>query len=295
MDVCVQGNVLEELLGLLKLEKIEENIFRGQSQDLGFGTVFGGQVLGQALSAAYQTVPESRRAHSLHAYFLRQGDDSKPIVYEVDCIRDGKSFTTRRVRAVQKGHAIFSMSASFQVEENGFDHQDKLPEVPGPEGIESELEMSRRVADGIPEKVRDRILCEKPIEIRPVNPIDPFAPQKRPPVKYNWFRAISRMPDDPSAHQYLLAYASDFHLSGTSLYPHGHSYWEPDMQMASLDHAMWFHRPFRMDDWLLYAMHSPNASGARGLSFGKVYTRDGTLVASVAQEGLIRYWAMRRK
>ncbi|MCD4715792.1 MAG: acyl-CoA thioesterase II [Desulfobacterales bacterium] len=291
MSSFVEGNVLEELLKLLKLEKIEENIFRGQSQDLGFGTGFGGQVRGQALSAASQTVPETRQAHSLHAYFLRQGDATKPIVYDVDCIRDGKSFTTRRVRAIQKARAIFSMSASFQIQETGFDHQDTAPEVSGPDGIESELEMSHRVADRIPEKVRDRILCEKPIEIRPVNPINPFAPEKKKPVKYNWFKAISQMPDDPAAHQYLLAYASDFHLVGTSLYPHGHSFWEQDMQTASLDHAMWFHRDFRMDDWLLYVMHSPNASGARGLSFGRVYTMDGKLVASVAQEGLIRYYA----
>ena len=179
MNTCIEGNVLEELLELLKLEKIEENIFRGQSQDLGFGAVFGGQVLGQALSAAYQTVNETRQAHSLHAYFLRHGDATKPIVYEVDCIRDGKSFTTRRVRAVQNGRAIFSMSASFQIEEPGFEHQDTAPEVRGPEGLESELEMAQKVADRIPEKVRDRILCEKPIEIRPVNPINPFAPEKK--------------------------------------------------------------------------------------------------------------------
>jgi acyl-CoA thioesterase II len=291
MSSFVEGNVLEELLKLLKLEKIEENIFRGQSQDLGFGTVFGGQVLGQALSAASQTVPETRQAHSLHAYFLRQGDATKPIVYDVDCIRDGKSFTTRRVRAIQKGRAIFSMSVSFQIQETGFDHQDTAPEVSGPDGIESDLEMSRKVADRIPEKVRDRILCEKPIEIRQVNPINPFAPEKKKPIKYNWFRAISQMPEDPAVHQYLLAYASDFHLVGTSLYPHGHSFWEQEMQMASLDHAIWFHRDFRMDDWLLYVMHSPNASGARGLNFGRVYTLDGKLVASVAQEGLIRYRA----
>jgi acyl-CoA thioesterase-2 len=295
MNTCVEGNVLEELLGLLRLEKIEENIYRGQSQELGFGTVFGGQVLGQALSAAYQTVPETRRAHSLHAYFLRHGDDTKPIVYEVDCIRDGKSFTTRRVRAVQKGRAIFSMSASFQIEEPGFDHQASAPEVPGPDGIESELEMARKVANKIPEGIRERILCDKPIEIRQVNPINPFAPEKMEPVKYNWFRAISRMPDDSAVHQYLLAYASDFYLSATSLYPHGHSYWEQDMQMASLDHAMWFHRDFRMDDWLLYAMYSPNASRARGLSFGEVYTRGGRLVATVAQEGLVRYWPLKSR
>ena len=289
MSVCIEGNVLEELLKLLKLEKIEENIFRGQSQDLGYGSVFGGQVLGQALSAAYQTVPQERRAHSLQAYFLRSGDAAKPIVYDVDCIRDGKSFTTRRVVAIQKGRAIFSMSASFQVDEPGFEHFEKAPTVPGPEGIESELQFATRIAAHIPDPIREKIMCRKPIEIRPVNPINPFAPEKREPVRYTWFKAIDKLPDDPSVHQYLLAYASDFGLVVTSLYPHGHSFWEPAMQVASLDHAMWFHREFRMDDWLLYAMASPNACKARGLNNGRIYTREGKLVASVTQEGLIRY------
>ncbi len=289
MSVCVQGNVLEELLKLLKLEKIEQNIFRGPSQDLGFGNVFGGQVLGQALSAASQTVTAERRAHSLHAYFMRPGVATKPIVYTVDCIRDGKSFTTRRVVAVQNGRAIFFMSASFQIDEPGFDHQDEAPRVPGPEGLEPDIVLTRRLADKIPAGIRDKILCEKPIEIRQVNPVDPFAPRKMVPKKYVWFKAIDRMPDDFAAHQYMLAYASDFNLVATALYPHGHTYWEPDIQAASLDHAMWFHRDFRMDDWLLYAMDSPNACKARGLSLGKIYTRDGRLVAMVAQEGLIRY------
>ena len=287
-DECVEENVLAELLRLLRLEKIEENLFRGQSQDLGFGAVFGGQVLGQALSAAYQTVPEGRRAHSLHGYFLRGGDAQKPIVYNVDCIRDGRSFTTRRVVALQKGHAIFNMAVSFQAAESGFDHQSSAPQVPGPQGITPELELAMRIADRIPESIRDKILCKKPIEIRPVNPINPFAPEKRDPQRFVWFKAIDKLPDDPMVHQYLLAYASDFSLVGTSLYPHGHSFWEPQMQVASLDHAMWFHRDFRMDDWLLYAMESPNAFGARGLNNGRVYTRAGKLVASVTQEGLIR-------
>ena len=291
MSVCIEDNVLEELLLLLKLEKIEENIFRGPSQDLGFGSVFGGQVLGQALSAAYQTVPKGRRVHSLHAYFLSMGDASKPIVYDVDCIRDGKSFTTRRIVAIQKGNAIFNMSASFQIDEQGFEHQDQAPEVPGPEGIKTELENAMKLAHKIPAGIRERILCKKPIEIRPVNPINPFSPEKRDPVRYIWFKAIDKMPDDPMVHQYLLAYASDFSLVGTSLYPHGHSFWQPEMQVASLDHAMWYHRDFRMDEWLLYALESPNACKARGLSFGKIYTREGRLVASVAQEALIRYRA----
>ncbi len=292
MPICSAGNVLEELLTLLKLEKIEENIFRGQSQDLGFGNVFGGQVLGQALSAASQTVTESRQAHSLHAYFMHPGDARQPIVYTVDCIRDGKSFTTRRVVAVQKGKAIFSMSASFQVDEPGFDHQDAMPQVPGPEGIISELEMAHELADKIPPGIRGKILCEKPIEIRHVNPVNPFAPEKMAPQKYVWFRAIDRLPDEAAAHRYMLAYASDFNLVATALYPHGHTYWEPDMQVASLDHAMWFHRDFRMDDWLLYVMISPNACKARGLNIGRIFNRDKVLVATVAQEGLIRYHAL---
>jgi len=294
MSVCVEENVLGELLRLLELEKIEENIFRGQSQDLGFGNVFGGQVLGQALCAAYRTVPSDRSAHSIHAYFLRPGDAALPIVYNVDCIRDGKSFTTRRIVAIQKGRAVFNMSASFQIGEPGFDHQDPAPEVPGPEGIEPELAVALKMADRIPESIREKILCKKPIEIRPVAPINPFAPDRRKPERYTWFKAIDTLPDDPAVHQYLLAYASDFYLVVTSLYPHGHSFWEPEMQIASLDHAMWFHRDFRMDDWLLYAMKSPSACMARGLSEGKIYTREGKLVASVAQEGLIRHHGMDR-
>ena len=290
VENCPQENVLTQLLQLLELEKIEENIFRGQSQDLGFGSVFGGQVLGQALSAAYRTVSADRRAHSLHAYFLRMGDALRPIVYQVDRIRDGKSFTTRRAVALQKGQAIFNMSASFQLDEPGFEHQESPPsQIPGPEGIPSELELARRVADKIPPTIRDKLLCGKPIEIRPIDPINPFSPEKRAPVRYSWIRAIDRMPDDMAVHQYLLAYASDFGLVITSLYPHGHSFWEPDMQVASLDHAMWFHRDFRMDDWLLYIMTSPNANRARGLSSGRVYTREGKLVASIVQEGLIRH------
>lgn len=288
MFKCTQEAVLEELLGLLKLEKIDENIFRGQSQDLGFGNVFGGQVLGQALSAAYQTVPSERRVHSLHAYFLRPGDAQKPIVYYVDCIRDGKSFTTRRVIANQKGRAILNMAASFQVDEPGFDHQEPAPQPPGPDGLESELELAVKLADQIPESIRDKILCRKAIEIRPVDPFNPFAPEKRKPLRYVWFKAIGELPDDPVVHQYMLAYASDFGLVITSLYPHGQSYWQPQMQVASLDHAMWFHRDFRMDDWLLYVMKSPTAGKARGFSSGRIYTQDGKLAASVAQEGLIR-------
>jgi acyl-CoA thioesterase-2 len=245
-------------------------------------------VLGQALSAAYQTIQSDRKAHSLHAYFLRMGDANKPIIYNVDCIRDGKSFTTRRVVAIQKGRAIFNMSASFQIDEPGFDHQDKAPEIIGPEGLESELELATAIADKIPKSIRDKILCKKPIEFRPVSPIDPFLPGIREPVGYTWLKAIDKMPDDFRVHQYMLAYASDFGLVATSLYPHGHSYWERNMQVASLDHALWFHRDFRMDEWLLYVMESPNAYKAKGLNSGKIFTKEGKLVASVSQEGLIR-------
>jgi len=281
--------LLEELLKLLKLEKIEENIFRGKSQDLGFGNIFGGQVLGQALSAAGQTVTEERSAHSLHAYFLLPGDPAMPIIYDVDCIRDGRSFTTRRVKAIQKGRAIFNLSASFQVDEPGFDHQDELPDVPGPEGIRPELEMARELRDRIPEHLRAKLLCDRPIEIRPIDPVNPFAPKKKPPVRYTWIRANGRLPDDLTIHQCMLAYASDFGMVATSMLPHGQTFWKGTMQVASLDHAMWFHRPFRMDDWLLHAMKSPSASNARGVTFGRVFTQDGLLVATTSQEGLIRY------
>ena len=285
MFECRADDVLEELIELLKLEKIEENIFRGQSQDLGFGNVYGGQVLGQALSAAYQTVPAERGVHSLHAYFLRPGDAKKPIVYNVDCIRDGKSFTTRSVIAIQNGRAILNMAASFQVAESGFDHQDIAPQPAGPEGITSERELAMKVADQIPESIREKILCRKAIEIRPVDPINPFAPEKRKPLRYAWFKAVGRLPDDPMIHQYMLAYASDFGLAITSLYPHGQSFWQPQMQVASLDHAMWFHRDFRMDNWLLYVMESPNAGKSRGLSRCQIYTRKGNLWPRSSRKG----------
>ena len=283
------SRVLAELLEILKLEKIEENIFRGFNVDLGIDNVFGGQVLGQALSAASQTVPSDRRAHSLHAYFMRHGDRSIPIIYNVDCIRDGKSFTTRRVVAVQKGRAIFSMAASFHINEPGFEHHDKIPDVPGPQGIPSEQELAATASSQLPKRVLNRVLSGFPIEFRHVNPVEPFNPQQLPPHKYIWFRTCGPLPDDPAVQRSILSYASDFNLVVTSLYPHGHTIWEKDVMAASLDHAMWFHREFRMDDWLLYAVDSPNAGNARGLGIGKIFNRQGALVATVAQEGLIRY------
>lgn len=290
-------DVLAELIEILRLERIEENIFRGQSQNLGWGRVFGGQVVGQSLSAAEQTVPEGRAVHSLHGYFMRPGDANKPIVYTVDPIRDGKSFTTRRVVAVQSGEAIFSLSASFQIDEPGLDHQsDVMPEVQGPDELMNERELGQRylarLPEGllkkIPKGMRERVTAERPIEVRPIGPIDPMNPGEREPVKRVWFRASGALPDAPNLHQYLLAYASDFHLLGTSMMPHAVTWMTPGMQVASLDHAMWFHRPFRFDDWLLYDMDAPSSQNARGFTRGRWFTKDGVLVASTAQEGLIR-------
>ncbi len=288
MNADQNKNILEELLSLLKLEKIEQTIFRGQSQDLGFGNLFGGQVLGQSLSAAYQTMNPNFNVNSLHGYFLLPGDVKLPIVYTVDCTRDGNSFATRRVLAVQKGRAIFSLSASFQKTEEGYNHQNTMPAIEGPEGIISEIDLAQKYSAHIPPKILEKLLCRKPIEIRIVNPVNPFNPAPMPPEKFTWFKAIGPLPDDPAIHRYMLAYASDFHLTSTSLYPHGKTYWNPNMQVASLDHSLWFHRDFRMDQWLLHVMKSPNASGGRGLSFGSIYTQDGKLVATTAQEGLIR-------
>lgn len=283
------SEVLEQLVEMLSLEKLEENLFRGQSQDLGWGQVFGGQVLGQALSAAAKTVPEGRLVHSFHGYFLLTGKVTSPIVYNVDRIRDGRSFTTRRVVAIQNGHAIFSMSASFQGEEPGFNHQAPMPEeIPGPDGLPSQVELVRKLAEKIPSGLGDRFTADSPIEIRPVSPQNPLAPKVREAKSYAWMRSNGTLPDDPAVHRYLLAYASDFNFLGTSMYPHGVSWMLGNMQVASLDHAMWFHRPFRMDEWLLQVVDSPSASGARGLVRGQYFTRDGTLVASAAQEGLIR-------
>lgn len=288
------SHVLDDLVSLLSLESIEENLFRGRSQDLGFRQLFGGQVLGQSLSAASQTVEDERHVHSLHGYFLRPGDAKMPVVYQVDRVRDGGSFSTRRVTAIQKGHPIFTCSASFQYDEEGFEHQSQMPDVVGPENLPCEIELARQREHLIPEHMRDKLLCPKPIEVRPVTQFDPFDPSPADPVKYVWFRADGTLPDIPALHKYMLAYASDFNLLTTSMLPHGKSVWQKDMQIASLDHALWFHGELRADEWLLYAMDSPWAGNSRGFSRGSVYNRAGKLVASVSQEGLIRHrkdWA----
>lgn len=282
------SQVLDELVALLSLEAIEENLFRGRSQDLGFRQLFGGQVLGQCVSAASQTVDSSRQVHSLHGYFLRPGDASLPVVYQVDRVRDGGSFNTRRVTAIQKGQPIFTCSASFQTAEQGFHHQPLMPQVPGPDELKSETELARMIAPMIPERLRSRAVSDKPIEIRPVTLLNPFAPKPCDPAKYVWFRAAGPLPDEPQLHKFLLAYASDFNLLTTSMQPHGVSVFQKFMQVASLDHSLWFHADLRLDDWHLYAMDSPWAGNSRGFSRGSIYNRAGQLVASVAQEGLIR-------
>ena len=281
-------SLLDELVKLLALEKIEENLFRGQSQDLGWGTVFGGQVLGQALSAAGHTVPPERRVHSLHAYFLRPGDVRAPIVYDVDRIRDGGTFTTRRVVAIQHGEAIFNLAASFQKPEAGFEHQAPMPAVPAPETFPSHEERVAKLVQKLPPALHHQVRAERPFEMHPGDDEDPMAPEPHAPSRTVWFRTVHALPDDPAIHTALLAYASDYSFLTTALRPHGAGWLTPGMQVASLDHVMWFHQPFRADEWLLHVMDSPKAHGGRGLVRGSVYARDGRLVASTAQEGLIR-------
>jgi acyl-CoA thioesterase-2 len=279
--------VLEDLLHLLRLERIEDNIFRGESRDIGSAQVFGGQVLGQALSAAHHTVGD-RIAHSLHAYFLRRGDMDAPILYDVDRARDGGSFSMRRVVAIQHGRPIFNLAASFQKAEQGLEHQAEMPDVPGPDGLQDATEVSPDVLERIPQKMRRYLTEKRPFEFRPVRPQNFSKAEILPPVKYIWVKAVDKLPDDSTIHQNLLAYLSDYELLGTSTLPHGLMFGSGNVQMASLDHAMWFHRDVRVDNWLLYSMDSPNASGARGFSRGEFFTEAGTLVASTAQEGLVR-------
>lgn len=280
---------LKDLLDLLDLEKIEVNLFRGVSPKEGWQRVYGGQVLAQALVAASRTVEDNARvAHSLHGYFLRPGDTTIPILYNVDRIRDGKSFTTRRVVAIQKGRAIFNMSVSFQVIEEGLEHQTTMPDVPGPEDSYTPEQMIERFKEDQPEDFSKRVQRPQPIETRYVELYNEFNPKPMPPSQHTWIRTIDTMPEDHRLNQCLLAYASDMTLIDTSCRPHGVNWENPKFQLASLDHAMWFHRPFKIDEWILYQQDSPNSSGARGFSRGTLYTKEGKLIASVAQEGLTR-------
>ena len=284
------SDVLQGLVELLEPTEIGENTFRGETQDLGFRALFGGQVMAQSLSSALKTLPEGEwHAHSFHVYFMLAGTVTDHLEFEVDRLRDGRSFCTRQVKAIQNGRAILTMICSFQQTEEGFEHQAAMPEVRGPDGIPSQVELARMFRDYFPEKVRDIYTADKPIEMRVLDPVNIFAPTKKDPVKYLWMKADGSLPEDTDLHAKLLAYASDFNLLPTSLHPHARSYGQKGMQMASLDHSVWFHRPFRMDEWLLYAIDSPNAGGGRGFCRGQVFNQKGELVASVAQEGLIRY------
>jgi acyl-CoA thioesterase-2 len=276
------------LVGVLNVEPVERDFFRGPATPDGRGRSFGGQVIGQALMAAIRTVDAGRPVHSLHGYFIRPGDATAPVLYQVERDRDGGSFTTRRVVAIQNGAVILNLAASFHVRESGLSHQDAMPDVPGPEAIETEEVLAERMADQLPEGYLRWLRTPRPVDFRPVEPRPPLDRRARPPAQNVWMRVAGPLSDDPAVHRAALAYVSDYGLLGTSVVGHGKAFGDPDMQFASLDHAVWFHDDFRVDDWLLYAMDSPWAGGARGFNRGRIFTRDGRLVASVAQEGLVR-------
>ncbi|MEM7368462.1 MAG: acyl-CoA thioesterase II [Bacteroidota bacterium] len=279
---------LSELLTILELEQIEVNLFRAANKDIGSRSVFGGQVAAQCLSAAIKTIPDDRHVHSLHGYFILPGDIASPIVFEVDRTRDGRSFTTRRVVAIQHGKAIFHMSASFQLEQPGMEHQISLPDVPRPAELQSSRELMRKAFADRSLPLPKFFASDKAVEFRPVEVFDPFVPKAFPPTMHVWFRMDSELPDDPKLHRILLTYVSDFNLLGTALRPHHIPRFSRKLRMASLDHALWFHRAARVDQWLLYAMDTPSSSGSRAFCRGSIYTEEGILVASAAQEGLMR-------
>ena len=279
---------LQKIIEILDLEEIEQNHYRATSPNEGWQRVYGGQVIGQALVAASRTVEPERHAHSLHGYFLRGGDTTVPILYKVDRIRDGRSFTTRRVVAIQHGEAIFTMSISFQVDEEGLTHQFDMPEAPDPEDLQDENELRAEQAVNWPEEIRENFTTTSAIQMRQVEPVDLMNPKPAPPRQLCWMKTRESLPDDQRLHQCVLAYLSDWSLLDTSVRPHGISYLGDNLQMASLDHAMWFHRPFRADEWLLYEQDSPAAGGARGFNRGLIYNQAGELVASTTQEGLMR-------
>lgn len=278
-----------KLSQLLTLETLEQGLFRGESWDLGFRALFGGQVMGQALAAAQQTVPEGRVTHSFHSYFLLPGDAKHPVVYDVENVRDGRSFSTRRIKAVQHGRNIFYMTASFQQPETGLDHQyAQMPDVPGPETLQSDNLFYRSCKKNIAEPIRESISYHKPIDVRTVDIADPDNPQARAPHRCAWMKAHEVLAGNINLNQTILAYASDFHFLSTSLQPHGISVKDKNLMMATIDHAMWFHHPFDFDDWLLYSTESPFSGGGRGLVRGQFFNRSGKLVASTMQEGLMR-------
>ncbi|MGK0444771.1 MAG: acyl-CoA thioesterase-2 [Bermanella sp.] len=285
--------VTQQLIDLLSVKFLHEGpgtfLYRGECEDLGFRNLFGGQILGQSLNAAIQAAPEGFLPHSMHAYFLLPGHVNGHVDYKVEVLRKGRSFAALRVDAIQDGKIILTQNTSFQLPEAGFEHQMPMPNVQGPDGLMSQLEITRKFAEMIPETVRDKYTSDKPVESRPINPINIFSPDKRDPQKDVWFKPINDWTtQDLALHYSLLAYSSDFHLVGTALQPHGVSFASKGMQVASLDHAIWFHHKPRVDDWMLYSMQSPAASAGRGLNMGHIYHRDGQLMMSVAQEGLMR-------
>ncbi|EHK58440.1 acyl-CoA thioesterase II [Allomesorhizobium alhagi] len=280
---------MQELLSILDLEKLEHNLYRGRSPKLDWQRVFGGQTIAQALVAAQRTVNPDRHVHSLHGYFMRPGDTKVPIIYEVDRIRDGGSFTTRRVVAIQHGHAIFSLEASFQGEEHGLEHQVPMPlDVPAPDTLMTQQELIGKYGDAVPEGIKRYWERERPIDMKPVMLKHYTSREKLAPEQNIWIRTAGPVPADRATQAAVLAYLSDMTLLDTSTFAHGRAVFDPDIQAASLDHAMWFHRPHRLDDWILYTQDSPSSQGSRGFTRGALYGRDGTLIASVAQEGLIR-------
>ena len=283
------SKALSELLTLLQLSRQDENTFIGESENLGLPQVYGGQVIGQALSAARYTVDSQRTVHSFHSYFLYPGDPEQPILYDVETLRDGQSFSTRRVKAMQNGRSIFYLTASYQQTAEGFEHQNTMPTIPGPENFASENQIAAKIAHLLPEPLKKTFCGERPIEVRPVTVVNPLKPEKLEPKQYLWIKANGPLPDDQLIHQYLLAYASDWGFLVTALQPHGVSLMTPKFQVATIDHSIWYHRPFKMDDWLLFAIESPTASNGRGLVRGEIYSRDGTLVASAVQEGVMRF------
>ncbi len=280
---------LTELLNILQLEQLDTRLFRGQSEMLGLPQIYGGQVLGQALSAARHTVSNDRFVHSFHSYFLYPGDPTKDIIYDVENLRDGQSFSTRRVKAIQNGRPIFYLTASYHGKQQGFEHQNPMPEVTAPEQLLTETELVKKLVPQLLESNQGLFQNERPIEMKPVTVINPIKPHKTEPKQYLWIKANGDLPQDPLIHQYVLAYASDWGFLATALHPHGVSVIEPKLQIATIDHSMWFHRPFKMDEWLLYAIESPTASNERGLVRGELYNQQGKLVASAIQEGVLRY------
>lgn len=278
----------KDVVDILDLECIGTDQFRGRSLNLKWGYVFGGQLVAQALLAAEQTVREDQAAHSVHGYFLQAADERKPIAYEVQRIRDGNSFAVRRVDSIQDGRTVFTLTASFQRDEAGLEHQDTMPQTPGPEGLLSQSQIARKYISSVPDATCEQLSFERAIEVRPVDPIDLLNPERKSPLRSVWYRALGTLPDRPALHRALLAYVSDLSLLSTAWRPHALTWTTPGVQSVSIDHALWFHRSCRLDEWLLFVMDSPSASGARGLTRGRFFTRDGRLVASAAQEGLIR-------